>query len=57
MTPYRFTQIVGLAALVIGALILLRDLFQVHSLPYAVAGVGMLAFGAWRLQVAGRLRH
>jgi len=29
---------------------------QVHSIPYAIAGVGLLAFGAWRLQVAGRLR-
>ena len=57
MTPYRFTQVVGIAAIAIGALILLRDLVQVHSLPYAVAGVGMLAFGAWRLQVAGRLPH
>lgn len=57
MTPYRFTQIIGIAAIAIGALILLRDLFQVHSLPYAVAGVGMLAFGAWRLQVAGRMPH
>lgn len=55
MTPYRFTQMVGIAAIVIGALILLRDLLQVRSLPYAIAGVGMLAFGAWRLQVAGRL--
>ena len=57
MTPYRFTQMVGLAAIVIGALILLRDLVQVRSLPYAIAGIGMLAFGAWRLQVAGRLPH
>jgi hypothetical protein len=39
-----------------GVLILLRDLLQVHSLPYAIAGVGMLAFGAWRLQVARGLR-
>lgn len=57
MTPYRFTQIVGIASIVVGALILLRDLVQVRSLPYAIAGVGMLAFGAWRLQVAGRLPH
>ncbi|HVH64607.1 MAG TPA: hypothetical protein VM674_01120 [Candidatus Acidoferrum sp.] len=56
MTPYRFTQLVGIAAIAVGALILLRDLVQVHSLPYAIAGVGMLAFGAWRLQVAARLR-
>ncbi len=57
MTPYRFTQGIGTAAIAIGALILLRDLVWVHSLPYAIAGVGMLAFGAWRLQVAGRLPH
>ena len=36
--------------------ILLRDLVQVRSIPYAIAGVGLLAFGAWRLQVASRLR-
>jgi hypothetical protein len=57
MSPYRFAQGLGVAAIAIGVLILLRDLFQVHSLPYAVAGVGMLAFGAWRLQAAGRLPH
>jgi uncharacterized membrane protein HdeD (DUF308 family) len=57
MTPYRFTQMVGIAALIAGVLILLRDAVQTHSLAYAVAGVGLLAFGAWRLQVAGRLRH
>ena len=56
MTPYRFTQAVGIAALVVGVLILLRDAVQVHSIPYGIAGVGLLAFGAWRLQVAGRLR-
>jgi len=56
MTPYRFTQVVGIAALVVGLLILLRDAVQVHSIPYGIAGVGLLAFGAWRLQVAGRLR-
>lgn len=56
MTPYRFTLVIGIAAIAVGILILLRDLFQVHSLPYAIAGVGMLAFGAWRLQVAGRFR-
>ena len=57
MTPYRFTQVVGIAALIAGLLILVRDALQVHSLAVAIAGVGMLAFGAWRLQVAGRLRH
>ena len=56
MTPYRFTTIIGVLALAVGLVILLRDLVQVHSLPYAVAGVGLLAFGAWRLQVAARLR-
>jgi hypothetical protein len=56
MTPYRFTQAVGIAAIVVGVLILLRDAIDVHSLPYGIAGVGLLAFGAWRLQIAGRLR-
>src|SRR2546425_6516171 len=56
MNAYRFTQAVGIASIVLGLLILVRDLFQVHSIPYAIAGVGLLAFGAWRLQVAGRLR-
>ncbi|HEY8678013.1 MAG TPA: hypothetical protein VIN39_05200 [Candidatus Dormibacteraeota bacterium] len=56
MTPYRYTQGVGILALVLGILILLRDAIQVHSIPYGVAGVGLLAFGAWRLQIAGRLR-
>lgn len=56
MTPYRYTQGIGILALVLGVLILLRDAIQVHSIPYGVAGVGLLAFGAWRLQIAGRLR-
>ncbi len=56
MTPYRFTQTVGIAALILGVLILVRDAVQVHSIPYGIAGVGLLAFGAWRLQIAGRLR-
>jgi hypothetical protein len=49
-------MLIGLLALLAGVLILLRDLVQVHSLPYAIAGVGMLAFGAWRLQAARGLR-
>jgi hypothetical protein len=56
MTPYRLTRVIGFAALVIGVLILVRDVIEVHSLPYGIAGVGMLAFGAWRLQAAARLR-
>jgi hypothetical protein len=56
MTAYRFTRLIGYVALALGMLILLRDAIQVHSLPYAIAGVGMLAFGAWRLQAAARLR-
>ena len=56
MTPYRFTRMVGFAALVIGVLILARDVIEVHSVPYGIAGVGLLAFGAWRLQAANRLR-
>jgi hypothetical protein len=56
MTKYRITQGVGVISLVLGALILIRDLVQVHSIPYGIAGVGMLAFGAWRLQAASRLK-
>jgi hypothetical protein len=56
MAAYRFTRLIGYVALGLGVLILLRDAIQVHSLPYAIAGVGMLAFGAWRLQAAARLR-
>lgn len=56
MTPYRFTRMVGFLSLVVGVLILARDLIVEHSVPYGIAGIGMLAFGAWRLQVAARLR-
>jgi Na+/phosphate symporter len=56
LTGRGFTRLVGWLALLIGALILLRDLLQVRSLPYTVAGIGMLAFGAWRLQSAARGR-
>ena len=57
MTPYRFTRIVGFASLAVGVLVLVRDLIQVRSVPYGIAGVGLLAFGAWRLQAAARLPH
>ena len=56
MTPYRYTLVIGWLALLLGAAVLIRDALQVHSLAYAIAGVGLLAFGAWRLQVAARLR-
>ncbi len=56
MTRYRFTRIIGFASLVVGVLILARDLIVEHSVPYGIAGIGMLAFGAWRLQAAVRLR-
>ena len=56
MTPYRFTRMVGALSIVLGLVILIRDAVQIHSLGYGVAGVGLIAFGAWRLQVAGRLR-
>jgi len=56
MTPYRYTRLVGFISLVIGVLILARDVIEVHSVPYGIAGVGLLAFGAWRLQAADRLR-
>ena len=56
MTPYRLTRIIGFVSIVIGVLILARDVIDVHSVPYGIAGVGLLAFGAWRLQAADRLR-
>ncbi len=55
MTPRTFTRAIGIAAVVLGALILVRDLVQVRSIPYAIAGIGLMAFGAWRWQVAARL--
>jgi hypothetical protein len=57
MTPFVFTRLVGFGALVVGVLILLRDAVQVHSIPYGIAGVGLVAFGAWRLQAAARFRQ
>ncbi|HYM49603.1 MAG TPA: hypothetical protein VET65_03415 [Candidatus Limnocylindrales bacterium] len=51
-----YSRLVGWLALAAGALILARDVLQVRSLPYTVAGIGMLAFGAWRLQAASRGR-
>ena len=56
MIAYRFTRLIGFLSLALGLIILLRDLIQVHSIPYAIAGIGLIAFGAWRLQVAARLR-
>ena len=56
MSVRRFTQAVGVLALIAGALILVRDVLEVRSIPYTVAGIGMLAFGAWRLQAAARIR-
>jgi uncharacterized membrane protein HdeD (DUF308 family) len=56
LNPYRFTQGVGILAVALGVIILIRDAVQVRSIPYAIAGIGLIAFGAWRLQVAGRLR-
>jgi uncharacterized membrane protein HdeD (DUF308 family) len=56
MTPYRYTRIIGVISIVIGALVLARDLLEVHSVPYGIAGIGLVAFGAWRLQAAARLR-
>jgi hypothetical protein len=56
VNAYRFTRLVGFASLVIGVLILARDVIEVHSVPYGIAGIGLLAFGAWRLQAADRLR-
>jgi hypothetical protein len=56
VSAYRFTRIVGFASIVIGVLILARDVIEVHSVPYGIAGIGLLAFGAWRLQAADRQR-
>ena len=56
MSRARFSSLIGVLALLAGVLILLRDLVQVHSVSYAIAGVGMVAFGAWRLQAARGLR-
>jgi hypothetical protein len=56
MTPYVFTRVIGFASLLLGVLVLVRDAVSVHSIPYGIAGVGLLAFGAWRLQIAARLR-
>jgi hypothetical protein len=55
MTPRTYTRTIGIAAVVLGALILVRDLIQIRSIPYAIAGIGLMAFGAWRWQVAARL--
>jgi uncharacterized membrane protein HdeD (DUF308 family) len=56
MIRRRYTQVVGFLALAVGIIILVRDAVQVRSLPYTIAGIGMLAFGAWRLQAAARMR-
>jgi hypothetical protein len=42
--------------LLCGVLILLRDLLAVHSVGYGLAGLALVGFGAWRLQVARRGR-
>ncbi len=54
MTRRLYTRVIGLLALGAGGIIIVRDTLEVHSIPYGIAGVGMLAFGAWRLQVAAR---
>lgn len=56
MIRRRYTQVIGLLAVAVGIIILVRDAVQVRSLPYTIAGIGMLAFGAWRLQSAARMR-
>jgi uncharacterized membrane protein HdeD (DUF308 family) len=56
MIRRRYTQVVGFLALAVGIIILVRDAVEVRSLPYTIAGIGMLAFGAWRLQAAARMR-
>jgi uncharacterized membrane protein HdeD (DUF308 family) len=56
MSRRRYTQVVGFLALALGVVILVRDAVQVRSIPYTIAGIGMLAFGAWRLQAAARMQ-
>jgi hypothetical protein len=56
MTPRNYTMAIGVLAVLLGGLILIRDLLQIHSIPYGIAGVGLVAFGAWRFQVARRIR-
>ena len=56
MLRRRYTQVVGVLALALGIIILARDAIQVRSIPYTIAGIGMLAFGAWRLQAGARMR-
>lgn len=54
--PAWYGPAVAAVTLVCGVLILLRDLLAVHSVGYGLAGVALVAFGAWRLQVAHRGR-
>jgi len=51
--PAWYGETVGWAALLFGAAILVRDL-TIHSLGYALAGLALIGFGAWRLQVSRR---
>ena len=56
MTRQRYAVVVGFLALAFGMMVLIRDAVEVHSIPYGIAGVALLAFGAWRLLSARRAR-
>jgi hypothetical protein len=47
---------VAAVTLLFGVIILVRDLVAVHSVGYGLAGLALVGFGAWRLQVARRGR-
>jgi hypothetical protein len=49
MTRQRYAVAIGFLALAFGIMVLVRDAVEVHSIPYGIAGVGLMAFGAWRL--------
>lgn len=51
--PAWYGEVVGWLALFCGAAILIRDL-AIRSLGYALAGLALIGFGAWRLQVSRR---
>ncbi len=54
--PAWYGRTVGWLALAAGVMILIRDLLEVHSLGYGLAGAALVGFGAWRLQLASRNR-
>lgn len=55
--PAWYGRTVGWLALGAGVMILIRDLLEVRSLGYTLAGAALIGFGAWRLQLAYRGRR